>query len=339
MKYIGLLLLLVCPALWGQQPRLDQVGEYQKMTGKPHPVKMAAENRYNLLGTLYAKGRNILLNFPEMKDKGTKEILPFGFRLSERTEVKTIHHSGSLCESVSCGLWNESVFSDVSYLLCDSVVYGVRMKYADTEQTVRGFIQKELKTFFSEADYVSDSLSVYSDADYLVKVTPDQVMAYSLFHYPAVETRFPGVTHYYWEAPCEMILTDGTRISISFYNQLTKENNWQTAFRLYVRSRGDEPFEPERIRFEVDGISYTYPLASFFTERTPCGWVEKVMRVFVAPEVLKRLSRTNGLTVTLEGRTRKFDFVMPAYQRASLSTAYEYFRWNVTNALVKYKGW
>ncbi|WP_262483975.1 hypothetical protein [Bacteroides stercorirosoris] len=41
----------------------------------------------------------------------------------------------------------------------------------------------------------------------------------------------------------------------------------------------------------------------------------------------------------LVGEGGRLLYEMPAFQRASVHTAYEYFRWNVTNPMDKYRAW
>ena len=43
--------------------------------------------------------------------------------------------------------------------------------------------------------------------------------------------------------------------------------------------------------------------------------------------------------VELVGEGGRLLYEMPAFQRASVHTAYEYFRWNVTNPMDKYRAW
>lgn len=339
MKYKIFLFLVggLYPAVRAQQPRLPQVDRYRAATGREIQLPAPEEIRYHLLGTLYDKDVRLMLNLPDFHDKGTKEAMPFGYRLKTESEVELKSVAGNLSESTVRKFYNRSVFTGISYLFCDSTVYGIRLYYCPEDKPVREFIGGELDRFFKKADYCSDSLAVYSDPDYLVKIGREKVEIYSLFHYPAAEVRFPGVTHFYWEAPC-MWPVGETAVSLSFYNQRTKENNWQTAFRLKVTGR-EKKFGIKEIRFKTDDTEYSYSLESDFYTVTDKGYGEADMRTFVFPEEAKEILRSRSVTVSIVGENDSISYPMPMFQRVSLFTAFEYFRWHVTQAMEKYKNW
>lgn len=62
-------------------------------------------------------------------------------------------------------------------------------------------------------------------------------------------------------------------------------------------------------------------------------------RTFIFPEVLRAMDRSKVINVELVGEGGKVLYEMPDFQRVSVHTAYEYFRWNVTNPMVKYRAW
>ena len=51
------------------------------------------------------------------------------------------------------------------------------------------------------------------------------------------------------------------------------------------------------------------------------------------------MDRSKVINVELVGEGGKVLYEMPDFQRVSVHTAYEYFRWNVTNPMVKYRAW
>ena len=341
MKEIIFSLLLVAAnfTMLAQQPRLPQTENYLEATGNVSHRAIGETARYNLLGTLVAEDARPMLNFPDMDDRGTREVMPFGYKLNAASQVKFAHVDGNMATTEVRRLYNKSVFTGVEYALCDSTVYGITFYFDAQDEATRNFATAQLDAFFGAADYAADSLSVYSDADYLVKVGDGKVEAYSLYHYPCVEKRFPGVQHFYWEAPCH-VYADGVDVSLAFYNQRTKENNMQLAFRLSVNA--EKLPGMKSIKFETGDAAYFYRLKSDFTESEPDGSSasEADMRIFIFPEDAKHILRSPQVTVTIEGSNGKVvSYEMPPFQRASLSTAFEYFRWNVTNAMAKYKGW
>lgn len=340
-KKIVFSLLLVAAdfAMLAQQPRLPQVENYLEATGDVSHREIGETARYNLLETLVAKDARLMLNFPDMNDRGTREVMPFGYQLNAASQVKLVHVDGNMATTEVKRLYNKSAFTGVEYALCDSTVYGITFYFDTKDESIRNFVTVQLGAFFGAADYATDSLSVYSDADYLVKVGNGKVEAYSLFHYPCVEKRFPGVQHFYWEAPCH-VFADGAEVSLAFYNQRTKENNMQLAFKLKMKT--EKLSGMKSIKFDTGDAAYSYQLKSDFIEVEPdgSGMTDADMRVFLSQEDAKHILRSPQVAVTIEGNNGKaVSYVMPSFQKASLSTAFDYFRWNVTNAMVKYKGW
>lgn len=344
MKYYTLAILLAVSFVraHAQQPRLEQVDTYLAATGRVADKQPVSEKRYGLLGTFYRDGKSLLLGLPDFSDRGAREVIPFGYRLNPLSEVALEKITGNLAESIVRPMFNKSIFKGVSYLFCDSVVYGINLHYSDQDGIKHATIKKSLDKFFGQADYSRRGEWIYSDPDYAVRLAFDRVEVYSLFHYPIVETRFPGIAHKVWYGPFTYE-TDGSSLMLAFYNQETKENNIQSAFKVRYTYNSLQPFGMNKICFVLDDITYDFPLEIEIEragmEGNKQSRSESDTRIFINPEVMKAMLRSKRLEVVLEGKTETFSYKIPAFQRASLYTAYEYFRWNVTNPMVKYKAW
>lgn len=342
MKYYPLTILFCigCMQLSAQQPRLKQVDEYLTATGRSVEVKDAPERRYCLLETLHGGQKNLMLNLPDLEDVGAREVMPFGYKLNSASEISLIKKERNRCESTILPLWNKSIFSGISYQFCDSTVYGITLFFDDSDGLKQSSIRKNLLKFFKREDYMQGNSMVYSDPDYMVKLMPDRLEIYSSFHYPVVETFYPGVSQKVWYGPYRQEMQDAS-VMLAFYNQESKENNIQSAFRISCRYPLDKPFKMHRIRFVLDDASYEYPLEIEHSEVADGSKFKEECdtRTFVFPEVLKAIERSHSVLVELEGEGGRLSYTMPAFQRASARTAYQYFRWNVTNPMAKYRAW
>ena len=342
MKHYIILMLLGASSLqaFAQQPRLKQVETYLAATGKTVEVKSTPERRYSLLSTLYNGQKNLMLNLPDLEDVGAREVMPMGYRLNSASKVELVRTDANLSESTLRPLYNESLFSGVSYLFCDSVVYGITLFYNDLDRTKQTTIRKNLMKHFGQADFVQGDAAIYSDPDYVVKQLPGKLEVYSSFHYPVVETFYPGVSQKIWYGPCRYEQGD-TSLSLAFYNQESKENNIQSAFRITYRYPVGKSFGMRLVRFVLDHATYEYPLETEHSQLVDGGKFKEECntRTFIFPEVLQAIERSHRVKVELEGGGGRFSYTMPAFQRASVHTAYEYFRWNVTNPMAKYRAW
>ncbi len=345
--YIAIIVLWAGMAqAFAQQPRLKQADEYLAMTGQPDETKKSTEKQCNLLGTLYGENKRLILNLPDLQDVGTREVMPFGYKLNRASEVELTDannnqgENNNLTESSVRTFFNKSIFSGVSYQLCDSVVYGITLFYDDHQHQRRAVIEKNLLRHFQQADYELEGVSVYSDPDYAVRLLPDKVEIYSLFHFPSVETLYPGVSHKVWYGPCRYE-TDGSSLMLAFYNQETKENNIQSAFNVSYKYPAGTSFKMTRIRFMLDDQTFEFPLEIEYTDISDDGKTleERNTRTFLFPEELKAITRSQMINVELIGEEGQLLYKMPEFQRASAYTAYEYFRWNVTNPMIKYTRW
>ena len=324
MKHIVLIILLcvvfIAPA---QQPRLPVVDAYLEETGGVVAGERPDSVWVSFLEKTYGR-TGLLLNFPEVDDRGTKELIPFGFRLSEWSEIPLVPVHDNLCQSGRLPLFNRSMFSSVRYMLCDSTDYGVSLLGGEHWDRAR-FIAR-LKAYFKYADMESDTVSLFSDCDYLVKVGRNEVEAYALLHYPGVAVSYPGVKLYGWNAP-QRIDIDAHHVDLKFYVQETKENNLQIAFRCHVSDANGA----ERTVKEV--------CLSNGRVRVACQ-VQSEERVFLMPNQVKDLVEDNPVHLLIvfdNGQT--ITCQMSYAQFMSLKMTYEYFRWNVTNYKVKYKNW
>lgn len=341
MRYyiVTMLLWVGTVQAFAQQPRLKQVDEYLAATGQPVEVGKPLEKEYCLLSTLYKRDKSLMLNLPNLEDYGTREVIPFGFKLNQTSELELARQEGNKAESTVRSFYSQSMFSGVSYQFCDSVVYGITLYY-DDQEGVKQNIHKNLLKHFKQADYMQGEATIYSDPDYAVKVLPGKVEFYSLFHFPTVETFYPGVSHKIWYGPYNYEV-DGASVMLAFYNQESKENNIQSAFKVSYKYPVGKPFKMNLIRFILDDETIELPLEVEYTDVVDGGKSieERDTRTFLFPEVLKAMDRSAEVGVELVGEGGRFLYKMPAFQRASVHTTYEYFRWNVTNPMAKYRAW
>ena len=245
-----------------------------------------------------------------------------------------------MAESTVRPFYSKSIFSGVSYQFCDSVIYGITLFYDTQDNAKRAAIEKNLVRHFKKADYEQGGAVVYSDPDYAVRLLPGKVEFYSLFHFPVVETFYPGVSHKVWYGPYNYE-ANGASVMLAFYNQESKENNIQSAFKVSYKYPAGKSFKMNLIRFILDDITYELPLEIEYSDVTDGGKAVEELdtRTFVFPEVLKAIDRSKTVKVELVGEGGRLLYEMPAFQRASVHTAYEYFRWNVTNPMAKYRAW
>ena len=335
------ILLSIVLAVSAQQPRLPQVKEYLERTGEVTENRMQNNRKqYCLLQQDYHANSQLMLDVPVFKEKGVRAVMPFGFKLSPLSEVPLESTETNLFCSERIPLHNNRFFTDISYQFCDSVVYGIILQLSETSQKDMGTFEKEIASIFSKPDYSNDNETVYSDQDYAIQLDKKNsiIKMYSLFHYPIVEDFYPGVSQKVYYGPFHFKVDDNQQITLAFLNQESKENNIQTAFRIFYN--GITPFELKTIHFKLDnGKELSYPLETEFLDKTNNRICEHDTRTFISPEDLQQLARTYRITVTLEGKNSKLSYDMPWFQHASLQTAYEYFRWHVTNPMAKYRAW
>lgn len=335
------LLLSIGLSGFAQQPRLPKVQEYLQQTGGVVEGKaQAGEKQYCLLQQDYKAERQLMLDVPVFRSKGVRAVMPFGFELSSLSEITLESSAGNLSKSKRMPLHDPRYFDEICYQFCDSMVYGITLYVNKTEAGAKAAIEQELRNKFSKADYTDGEVCVYSDEDFAVRFDKAKAVVdiYSLFHYPTVENSYPGVSHKVYYGPFEYALPSGERIMLAFMNQESKENNIQSAFK--VRYHGASPIGLNAIHFKLDkGKELNFRLETEIVKKVSDGITEHDTRTFISPDELQQLKRAHHIDVVVEGEKGRLSYEMSCFQRASLHTAYEYFRWHVTNPMAKYRAW
>lgn len=325
MKRCILLIIWICAfSAKAQQPRMEIVQQYMEQTGAVVLPEISDTLFCNILSEERLFSQNLLQNFPEVQDRGMKELIPFGYRLTDRTELKLVRSNSIVTTSEKVPLYNRSMFSSVEYLLCDSTVWGVRLQSGKTWN--RQLFVSQLKSYFEKTDFDSDTLTVFSDSDYLVRVGTKSVEAQSLYHTPDMTVSFRGVDLHVFGCKTPVFEED-ICLNVDFYVQETKENNLQLAFQCSAFTVNGEYEKVEKISFKNETGHYDY-------------YVDSEKRVFLMPDAVKRLTEYGPVSVSATMQNgRRLEYRMPYYQYRSLLKAYEYFCWNVTNYKTKYKKW
>lgn len=323
------ILSLCALAASAQQPRLPQVDTYLNATGQPIATPQSAISRhFPILLQRYRPGQRLYLDAPLFREKGLRSIMPFGFVLSPASEIPMATTQENRQCSEKMPLHNTDYFTSVAFQFCDSMVYGIRLELRDAPDRMAE-LTDELRDVFGAADYDFSHSAAYSDPDFAVRFDKSArvIEISSLFHYPGVEDIYPSVRQKSYWGPMPHYLSETEAVRLLFLNQESKENNVQTALKLF--SEGTDPLVFETIRFFIDNNDLLqYEIA----QNQPDS------RTFLMPEELKRLVRAHHIEVEVEGGGETRRWTMPKYQWYSLYTAFEYFRWQVTNRYVKYPG-
>lgn len=342
-KHIIAIHILLAASLSGfaQQPRLPQVKKYLEQTSDVvNGQAQIKEKRYCLLQQDYKEQSQLMLDIPVFSNKGISAIMPFGFKLNSLSEIPMESSTNNISVSKRLPLHNPYYFKEISYQFCDSTVYGITLYINPESGKEQTDIEQELINRFSKADCTKKNISIYSDEDFAVQLDKNKhiIEIYSLFHYPTVESFYPGVSHKVYYSPFEFIQSDNERIMLAFFNQESKENNIQTAFKVWYR--GKSPIKLSSICFQLNGQdNYNFELESELTDQTNDGITERDTRTFIMPDILQKLQSAHQIEITIKGENKTLTYEMPWFQRASLKTAYEYFRWHVTNPMAKYRAW
>ena len=341
-KKNGIILLLIFPVLvWSQQPRIPQVDAYLSETGEPLTAIQPIVNKsYCLPAQRYKPAEKLILDYPVFRNLGVRAILPFGFSLNKFSDIQMFSTNNNLQESAYLPLKYDSVFSKVSYMFCDSVVYGIRIRLNERLQSAgKEQILDELDKYFTAPDFSNKKKIVYSDEDYLVKycLQENKIEAFSLFHYPVIESIAPGIRQKVYYGPQWYELSENEAVMLSFFNQETKENNVQLAAKLYFRGKQLTGFKELRFKLE-NSLVFSYQLQQEFVEKEKEAETERDTRIFMYYEQLKKMLQSPTVNVEIVGENRTLSYKMPAFQKYSLLTAYEYFRWQATNPMIKYRG-
>lgn len=342
-KLIMALHILLTASLDGlaQQPCLPQVKEYLERTGNVVSAQaQIEEKKYCLLQQDYKEQSQLMLDVPVFRSKGMRAIMPLGFKLSNLSEIPMESSTDNISLSKRISLYNSHYFKEISYQFCDSTVYGIIFYINPASGKEIADIEEELVNRFSKADCIKNDISIYSDEDFAVRFDKSKytVEVYSLFHYPIVESFYSGVSHKVYYGPFEFIYSDNESVMLAFFNQESKENNIQTAFKVWYQ--GKFPMRFNSICFKVNGQdNYEFKLESELTGQTNSGVTERDTRTFIMPDILQSLQRAHQIEITIKGENGSLFYKMPWFQRISLNTAYEYFRWHVTNPMAKYRAW
>jgi len=342
MKKLNIVLVIIfgfCLNILAQQPVLPQTPVYQEETGgEPEHIMNEWELRYCLPMKKYKESERLYLNIPVFREKGVRAIMPFGFRLSESSEVPLKPVDGNLVESEDISLHSSGHFETLNYLLCDSTVYGIKLKYP-ADNVKKQEIKDELGKIFRGADYSNNKRAVYSDEDFIVKddKANGYIEIYSLFHYPIYDNIYPGVRQKVYYPPAWFGVSENEEVMLAFFNQESKENNVQSGVKIYYK--GVSPIKFRSVQFILDDNEIIdLPLDSEYIDTYGDYIVERNTRRYLYPEYLQKIIRSQKVVVRITGENRSVEYIMPEFQRYSLYTTFEYFRWQATNSMVKYKG-
>lgn len=341
-KKKGMILLLLFPVVvWSQQPRIPRVETYLSETGEPVTALRPTVNKnYCLPMQRYLPSEQLILDCPVFRNLGVRAIMPFGFSLNKFSEIQLLRTKNNLQESGCLPLRCDSVFSGISYMFCDSVVYGIRIQVNEGGRRAgKEQIVEELDKYFTAPDFSNKNRIVYSDEDFLVKycLRENKIEVFSLFHYPIVESVAPGIKQKVYYGPQWYEFSEEDAVMLAFFNQETKENNVQLAAKLYFR--GKQLAGLKELRFHLEnGLVLSYQLQQEFTANEKGTKTERDTRIFMHYEQLKKMMQSRTVGVEIVGQFRTLSYQMPAFQKYSLHTAYEYFRWQATNPMIKYRG-
>ncbi len=262
------------------------------------------------------------------------DLLPFGFKLSKQSRVKmdTVEQSGSL------PVTDSTFFASATYFFNDSVVQKVRL-YPVKDRAIlkiRDTLENVLDAYFLRKDFSNTKETVYSDEDLLVSVNIEHnfLEISSLNHQRLFEevVSVIGLRNYSIDSRSSYSLALDEVLHLSFFNQITKENNVQLAFS--IRYNSTKPIYFEEIIFELsEGKKIRFPVKPL---KEP--YEEKVSRCFIGVEELKRILKSEKVRIILSGSQTR-SYLMPDYQRHSLKTALQFYKENVTHPLIHYPGW
>lgn len=338
--YITFILLVISFRLWSQQPRMSVVDSYLSETGMPvTDYRQHIERRYCLPIKRYKTNEKLILNLPVFRSLGVRAIIPFGFILNKQSDIVMHISTDNMQESKFLPLKQSNVFKSISYFFSDSVAYGVKLRMLNKPIRHNQQIADELNGYFGAPDFSDSTVIVYSDEDFLVRVCHerDEIEIFSLFHYPVLEILTPGVKQiiYYghqWFCPA-----DGEALMLAFFAQVSKENNIQTAMKVY--HKGNELVGFQQIQFILDNnVILSFPLKQEFVDLNNGKKIERDTRVFIFSEQMKKILQSTSIQVEIVGTEKSITYKMPEFQKYSLRVIYEYSRWQMTNPMVKYSG-
>lgn len=330
--YLVWVSLLACAGM-AQQPTSIGCADFVRETGVPASQpggELRLPQRDN-------EPEQLFFDLPLFRSSGVRAVMPFGFLLNRQSQIAMALNRNNRQTGEKLPLNDTRVFSHLQYEFADSTLFGIILYPACFAESVAG-IEKELASYFGKVDFRRSGQTVYSDDEFVARVDFGRqcVEVYSLFHYPLDHVRVAGVKTVTYSGFIPCFVTPGQGVRLAFFNQVTKENNVQLAFKVYMHTAS--PFGLKSISFIPDGgETVTCRLETELTEPGEDGLtVEKDTRTFLFPDVAKKLLKARTIRVVIDGAAGKLAYDMPAYQRYSLFSALEYYRWNVTNPMVKY---
>lgn len=292
----------------------------------------------------FAQGQQAFYLSPTFtKNMGIENLMPFGFKLSDQSEVGLYSEVDRwISKPIKIADASDyAPFEEVVYSFHDSILYKFQLLMPSGKEFQKKFpiIQKELDAYFGNKDFSNKQEVVYSDQEYLVRVDfkNGYMEVTSLDHQPlaaqwvqAINLRnYKKVSMFWYD------LSDTESIGLEFYNQVAKENNVQMAFRIYYK--GNKPLGFTKVNFELSkGTSVAFDVAPFIDLEN--GQVEKVSRCFIDAVEAKEILTAEHVKISLIGQEER-SYEMPAYQKHSLKSALYFYKNNVTNPFIKYRGW
>ena len=224
----------------------------------------------------------------------------------------------------------------VTYFLDDSTVKAVRLTINVKNKGAVMAMRSILGKYFRQPDFSNRNETVYSDEEFLACLNTQESYLWiqSLDHQPLLEQRIMEVNlrSYKDDGRFWLSLSERENIGLEFYNQITKENNVQLAFRLYYQGPDGSGFSSVSFQLE-NNKRVNFAVSPALTEG-----VQKVTRCFINREDALAIFRSRKVRITLTGASSK-SYLLPSYQRHSLKTALQFYKENVTNPLIQYNGW
>lgn len=274
------------------------------------------------------------LSAPFFSAWGLTDILPFGFRLTPRSQLRLVTPAEGQQESYFVATSKPVPFDSVRYSLGDGVVRKVELKGGGTSGAARRRICEVLDHYFGKADFANEQEAVYSNEQLLAvwRLQTQSLVVQSLDHQALTEQSVPGYRFYKDEGRFWFSISENEAVGLEFYNQLTRENNVQLAFRLHFK--GPAPVDIRQICFQLAGGQHL----RLAVTTTKAEGLTKVSRCFLYEREAQKIAASSTVRVLVVGR-RRVSYRLPAYQKHSLKTALQFYKENVTNPLVMYSGW
>lgn len=288
-----------------------------------------AQYAYNWNGT-----HKFFISAEFLKPFGIEDLVPFGYRLNSSSQIKVNTVERKQFSDV-LPVTDTTVFSSVQYAFRDSMTTVATLAIRNFTGN-RSKIESELNKHFGHADFKNANETVYSDEDFLVALNAKSktMEVVSLDHQQLLEQIISNINlrNYKDDSRFWFNIDAARAVGLEFYNQVTKENNVQMAFRLYNNS--PKALHIKQIVFQLDGAKkISFPVSTITDAR-----MEKITRCFIQYDVARQILHAENVKVIVRGDAM-LSYEMPAYQRHSLKSAIQFYKENVTNPLLQYKGW